>query len=68
MKVFNRWSKWELLEIYIFDYDYFTVHVRMNLNTGFKQFKVKKIINKCLSHLPKVSPEHINKIGWERKR
>jgi hypothetical protein len=45
MTLFNKYTKWQLVDIYVYAFDKYTVHCRVNLRTGYKQFKVKNIGN-----------------------
>lgn len=53
-------TKWELIDIYFFDSSTYTVQVRMNLKTGFKQFRVTKIINYSYCIPTKITVADVN--------
>jgi hypothetical protein len=40
-----KYSKWQLLDVYYFSDSWYTVQVRQNVNTGYRQFKCKKFIS-----------------------
>jgi len=48
-----KYSKWKLLEVYYFNTSWYTVQVRQNVNTGYKQFKCKKFIGSHYGHSAK---------------
>lgn len=48
--IFPKYTKWKLLEVYYFNHSWYTVQVRQNVNTGYKQFKCKKIIGWHYGH------------------
>jgi hypothetical protein len=43
-RIFPTYTKWKLLEVYYFNHSWYVVHVRENVNTGYKHFKCKRFI------------------------
>ena len=43
--IFPKYTKWQLLDVYYFYDHWYTVQVRQNVNTGYRQFKCKKFIS-----------------------
>lgn len=58
MKLFDDYTKWEVLETYNVEGTEFCVQVRMNKRTHFKEFKVNKICG--YGYYNKITPEQIN--------
>lgn len=57
----KKYSKWQVLETFYFDASWYIVQVRQNVNTGYKQFKCKKIIRYSYSGL-QITVEKINNL------
>ena len=61
--LFNKYSKWILLEVYYFNTSWYFVEVRQNIKNGKKQFRCKKFICWHYGHTNKnLSVESIENI------
>lgn len=65
-KLFPSYSKWEIVEVFYFSASWYVIQVRQNLDSGYKQFKTKKIVNYHYGTSTKINVENINNIINEK--